>query len=177
MDITEELKYDNYGLIPAIVQDYQNNEILMMAYMNKQSLQMTIESGYTHFWSRSRKKFWKKGETSGHVQIVKEILIDCDKDTLLIKVEQLGPGACHTGHRTCFYTNIQSKEVSEKIFSDELVYKEPILARLEKVIIDRKQQRKEGSYVSELMDKGTDFIARKLGEEAIETIVCTIKKE
>ena len=94
-----ELKYDDRGLIPAIIQDVKDGAVLMLAYMNKDSVQMTIESGYTHFWSRSRQKFWKKGETSGHVQEVKEILYDCDADTLLVKVIQHGPGACHTGRR------------------------------------------------------------------------------
>lgn len=102
-----ELKYDDKGLIPAIIQDAENKDVLMMAYMNEASLKMTIETGYTHFWSRSRQKFWKKGETSGNVQEVREILYDCDADTLLIKVKQNGPGACHTGERTCFYRKIE----------------------------------------------------------------------
>jgi len=102
-----ELKYDDNGLIPAIIQDIENEEILMMAYMNKASLEKTIDSGKTCFWSRSRQEFWTKGETSGNVQLVKEILYDCDADTLLVKVEQTGTGACHTGNRTCFYRNIK----------------------------------------------------------------------
>jgi phosphoribosyl-AMP cyclohydrolase len=101
-----ELKYDVNGLIPAIVQNALNGEVLMMAYMNETSLKTTVETGYTHFWSRSRQKYWKKGETSGHVQEVKEIFYDCDADTLLIKVIQHGAGACHTGERTCFYRKI-----------------------------------------------------------------------
>lgn len=103
----EELKYDEKGLIPAIVQEADTGEVMMMAYMNAASLKMTIETGYTHFWSRSRQKFWKKGETSGHVQEVQEVLYDCDLDTLLIKVKQHGPGACHTGERTCFYRSME----------------------------------------------------------------------
>jgi len=109
MDV-KSLKYDEKGLIPAIVQDMASGEVLMMAYMNEASLMMTLESGYTHFWSRSRQKFWKKGETSGSVQEVKEILYDCDLDTLLVKVKQHGGGACHTGNRTCFYRAIEMKE-------------------------------------------------------------------
>jgi phosphoribosyl-AMP cyclohydrolase len=101
-----ELKYDDKGLIPAIVQDVHSGEVLMMAYMNRTSLEMTLESGFTHFWSRSRQKYWKKGETSGNVQEVQEILYDCDEDTLLIRVRQQGGGACHTGNRTCFYRRI-----------------------------------------------------------------------
>ena len=117
-----DLKFDERGLIPAIIQDAGNNEVLMMAYMNVNSLKETISSGFTHFWSRSRSKLWKKGETSGHVQEVKEILYDCDKDTLLIKVIQKGPGACHTGHRSCFFTDIRGKETQGKAFSAEDVY-------------------------------------------------------
>ncbi len=101
-----ELKYNDQGLIPAIVQNI-DNEVLMLAYMNKTSLEKTIETGRTHFWSRSRQKYWMKGEKSGNVQIVKEVLYDCDKDTLLVKVEQVGAGACHTGNRTCFYRTIE----------------------------------------------------------------------
>jgi len=104
-----ELKYDEKGLIPAIVQDVENGDILMLAYMNEASLKMTLESGFTHFWSRSRQKFWKKGETSGDVQEVKSVWYDCDADTLLVKVKQHGKGACHTGERTCFYRAIKQQ--------------------------------------------------------------------
>jgi phosphoribosyl-AMP cyclohydrolase len=106
----EELKYDDKGLIPAIVQEAETGEVLMLAYMNQSSIEMTLKSGYTHFWSRSRQKYWKKGETSGCVQEVKEILYDCDADTLLVKVKQHGKGACHTGERTCFFRNIGTKD-------------------------------------------------------------------
>lgn len=101
-----ELKFNEKGLIPAIIQDVESNEVLMMAYMDKVALEKTMKTGFTHFWSRSRQKYWMKGETSGHVQEVKEILYDCDEDTLLIKVIQHGSGACHTGNRTCFFRNI-----------------------------------------------------------------------
>jgi len=104
--ILPELKYDANGLIPAIIQDASNGDILMMAYMNETSLKTTLETGFTHFWSRSRQKYWKKGETSGSLQEVKEIFYDCDSDTLLVKVIQHGEGACHTGERTCFYRRI-----------------------------------------------------------------------
>jgi len=103
-----ELKYDDKGLIPAIIQDVNSNEVLMMAYMNKTSLEKTLETGKTHFWSRSRQKYWMKGETSKNIQLVKEIYYDCDGDTLLIRVEQVGSGACHTGNRTCFYRQIET---------------------------------------------------------------------
>jgi phosphoribosyl-AMP cyclohydrolase len=102
MRIPDNLKYDQKNLIPAVVQDWKTNEVLMVAYMNAESLRKTVETGLTCFWSRSRQKFWQKGETSGNVQRVKDILYDCDQDTLLIKVDPAGP-ACHTGERTCFY--------------------------------------------------------------------------
>lgn len=121
MDIPE-LKYDSHGLIPVIIQDAGNHEVLMMAYMNSASLQKTLETGHTHFWSRSRQKYWMKGESSGHVQEVQQVLFDCDRDTVLIKVVQKGPGACHTGHRSCFYTDISGNEIAEKVFSAEDVY-------------------------------------------------------
>lgn len=117
-----ELVYDKEGLIPAIVQEDETKDVLMMAYMNREALEQTVASGFTHFWSRSRKKLWKKGETSGHLQEVKSILYDCDRDTLLIRVNQRGPGACHTGHRSCFFTDINGKETAAKVFSEEDVY-------------------------------------------------------
>jgi len=98
-----DLTYNDQGLIPAIIQDEKSGEVLMMAYMNKASLEKTVQGGKTCFWSRSRQEYWVKGETSGNVQLVKEILYDCDEDTLLVKVEQTGSGACHTGNRTCFF--------------------------------------------------------------------------
>jgi len=117
-----ELKYDKHGLIPAIIQDAENREVLMMAYMNAEAFARTVETGYTHFWSRSRSTLWKKGESSGHVQEVRQILYDCDKDTVLIKVIQKGPGACHTGHRSCFYSDISGREIAQKVFSEDDVY-------------------------------------------------------
>jgi phosphoribosyl-AMP cyclohydrolase len=104
-----DLKYDGRGLIPAVVQEADTGEVLMVAWMNEASLKMTLESGYTHFWSRSREKFWKKGETSGCVQEVREVLYDCDADTLLMKVKQQGKGACHTGERTCFFRKLEKE--------------------------------------------------------------------
>jgi len=102
-----ELKYDDKGLIPAIVQEADTGEVMMLAYMNSDSLRMTLETGYTHFWSRSRQEFWKKGATSGELQEVREVFYDCDRDTLLIKVIQHGGGACHTGERTCFFSRME----------------------------------------------------------------------
>ncbi len=115
------------GLIPVIIQDWQTGEVLMLAYMNAASWQKTQELGQACFWSRSRQKIWRKGETSGHVQIIKEVYIDCDNDTLLLKVEQVGGAACHTGYRSCFYRKIIDGQVEiegEKIFDPKEVYGE-----------------------------------------------------
>ena len=123
-----DLKWTEDGLIPVVVQDHKTNEVLMVAYMNKESFQQTLETRKASFYSRSRKKFWIKGESSGHVQHVKEILTDCDKDTLVIKVEQIG-GACHLGYRTCFVHQLDEKGdfkkvTQEKVFDPDAIYKE-----------------------------------------------------
>lgn len=125
MDI-DKLKFKDNGLIPVVIQDYSDQKVLMVAYMNKEAIKLTLETGETHFYSRSRKKIWKKGETSGHVQKVKEILLDCDEDTLLIKVEQK-TASCHNGYKSCFYRKIDSKGnleiVDKKLFDPDEVYK------------------------------------------------------
>jgi phosphoribosyl-AMP cyclohydrolase len=125
MNFLDEVKFDDRGLVPVIIQDYKNGEMLMLAYMNRESLQMTVSSGKTHFWSRSRKKLWLKGESSGHTQEVKGLFIDCDMDAVLIKVEQK-VAACHTGYRSCFYRQLQEEDfkvVGEKVFKEEDIYK------------------------------------------------------
>lgn len=106
----DDIKFDSKGLVPTIVQEADSGEVLMLAYMNAESIRMTLESGYTHFWSRSRQEYWKKGATSGSLQEVKELLYDCDGDTLLVRVKQLGSGACHTGERTCFFRSLKQKD-------------------------------------------------------------------
>ncbi|MDR3628814.1 MAG: phosphoribosyl-AMP cyclohydrolase [Desulfocapsaceae bacterium] len=114
------------GLLPAIVQEYQSGEVLMLAYVNREAWALTLETGKAHFWSRSRKKIWLKGETSGHMQIIHDILVDCDNDTVVYKVEQLGGAACHTGYRSCFYRRVNGQElqiIGEKIFDPEKVYR------------------------------------------------------
>jgi len=113
------------GLLPAIVQDYKTNEVLMLAYINKLAWEKTIETGKAHYWSRSRNKLWLKGETSGHVQVIHQILVDCDDDTVVYKVEQLGGAACHTGHRSCFFRCVEGDELvvqGEKVFDPAVVY-------------------------------------------------------
>src|SRR5260370_19571663 len=120
MSFCDKLKYDANGLIPAIIQDQASKRVLMMAWMNRASLEKTVETGGTYFWSRSRQKFWMKGESSGHTQTVKDIAFDCDGDTLLIQVEQVGP-ACHEGYRSCFFTSVQSDGKSFKITESQLI--------------------------------------------------------
>ena len=125
MDL-KKLKYDSQGLVPAIIQDVENNEVLMVAYMNEDSIKKTMETGKTHFWSRSRRQYWMKGESSGHTQEVKEIYFDCDADALLIKVTQ-NVAACHTGYRTCFYRKIDPatgnvEEMGERMFDPDKTY-------------------------------------------------------
>lgn len=122
----ETLKYDANGLVPAIIQDAQDGAILMMAWMNKASLADTLKTGKTHFWSRSRQKYWMKGEESGNIQKVQSVFYDCDSDVLLFKVEQVGRAACHTGHRSCFYmqaTEEGLKDTGEMVFDPSKVYK------------------------------------------------------
>lgn len=126
MDITEQLKFNTDGLIPAIIQDHVTGRVLMMAWMNRESLRKTLETGRTWFWSRSRNKLWMKGETSGHVQVVKQIQFDCDGDTLLILVEQTG-AACHEGYRSCFFRSISGdgrtvEVVEPRLIDPELAY-------------------------------------------------------
>ncbi|WP_319585569.1 phosphoribosyl-AMP cyclohydrolase [uncultured Desulfobulbus sp.] len=117
---------DANGLLPAIVQDHQTGEVLMLAYINKLAWQKTLETGKAHYWSRSRSSLWLKGETSGHVQLIKEILVDCDQDTVVYKVEQLGGAACHTGYRSCFYRKVNGDQLTvhetERIFDPAAVY-------------------------------------------------------
>jgi phosphoribosyl-AMP cyclohydrolase len=128
MDIIEQLKFDSDGLIPAIAQEEKSGEILMMAWMNRESLRATIETKRATYWSRSRKKFWMKGEESGNIQEIRSIHIDCDGDAVLLKVNQIGGAACHTGHRTCFYREIVDggqnfKESNDIIFDPNTVYR------------------------------------------------------
>lgn len=158
-----DFKVDSSGLVPVIVQDYKSGDALMLAYMNEEAYNKTITDGKMTYYSRSRQSLWIKGETSGHYQYVKELTIDCDKDTILAKVMQVG-AACHTGNHSCFYTELVKKEYEDynpyHIFND--VYD---------VILDRRKNPKEGSYTNYLFDKGIDKILKKCGEEATEITI------
>ena len=158
-----EFVVDSNGLLPVIVQDYRNNQVLMMAYMNQDAYEHTLKTGRMTYYSRSRKMRWVKGETSGHFQYVKKLIVDCDKDSLLAKVEQIGP-ACHTENDSCYFQGIASSDYDEKNHCE-------ILQRIYDTIVDRKENPKEGSYTNYLFEKGMDKILKKLGEEATEVII------
>jgi phosphoribosyl-AMP cyclohydrolase / phosphoribosyl-ATP pyrophosphohydrolase len=159
----QEVKFDREGLVPAVVQDATSGEVLMMAYMNRESLSKTIETGQTHFWSRSRQELWRKGETSGHTQALKSIAVDCDGDTLLVRVGQTGV-ACHTGNRSCFFREMKQSSESVAGFAQ-------VVGELSRVIHDRKEKMPEGSYTTKLFSSGVDRILKKVGEEAGEVII------
>ncbi len=165
MDINE-LKFDDKGLIPAIVQDFYTKDVLMLAYMNKESLQISIDEKRTCFWSRSRSELWRKGATSGNVQNIVSISPDCDNDTLLVKVIKNGP-ACHTGSETCFYKTLLNDENLQE-FSLDALYA---------LLKDREKTRPEGSYTSYLFEKGKDKILKKVGEENTEVVIAAMKDD
>ena len=168
----DEIKFDEKGLVPTVVQDAANDQILMLAYMNRESLEKTLETGKTWFFSRSRSKLWNKGETSGHFQSVREILVDCDMDSLVIKVDQIG-AACHTGNRSCFYRKAENGELTEAAE----VANAHILDEIYSVVKDRMENPKEDSYTNYLLDTGIDKILKKVGEECSETIIAAKNDE
>ena len=161
-----ELKFDEKGLIPAIVQDHYTKEVLTLAYMNKESLAITIDERRTCFWSRSRQELWRKGDTSGNVQHVVSITADCDGDALVVEVVKDGP-ACHTGAESCFFNGVYLSE-ELKAFSYEGLYE---------LIKGRKTAPKEGSYTTYLFEKGMDKILKKVGEECTEVIIGAAKAD
>ena len=165
-----QFKFDDKGLICAIAQDVYTGEVLMQAYMNKEAVDKTVESGYAHYYSRSRKCLWKKGETSGHLQKVIKILYDCDCDCLLLLIDQKG-AACHTGNRSCFYRTLKEFQ----FVPDYKVVFEDV-----KTIKERREVPVQGSYTNYLFDKGIEKICKKVGEEATETVIAAVagkKKE
>jgi phosphoribosyl-ATP pyrophosphohydrolase/phosphoribosyl-AMP cyclohydrolase len=160
-----ELRFDAHGLIPAIAQDAVTGQVLMHAYMNPEALARTRESGLAHYWSRSRKCLWKKGEESGHVQRVREIRYDCDADTLLLLIDQTG-AACHTGERSCFYRRLPGMGAA----GDPAAALD-LFRRLYSALLRRKAERPEGSYTASLFAAGPDRILKKIGEEAAEVLL------
>ncbi len=156
----DELKFDEKGLIPAIVVDAENGKVLMLAYMNRESLQISMEKGLTCFWSRSRQELWLKGETSGNYQHIVSITADCDRDTLIVKVEKDGP-ACHKGTESCFNDLVWESDERHEFSLEGLM----------NLIQGRKTEKKEGSYTTYLFEKGLDKILKKVGEESTEVII------
>jgi len=161
MDI-EKIKFDDRGLVPVVVQDAATNAVLMLAYMNRESLKRTLESGRMTYFSRSRNKLWEKGETSGNYQRLLELKADCDGDALLALVSQHGP-ACHTGSHSCFFEKLAGEGAHSGGYG--------IIGELYGVIRDRKENPAEGSYTNYLLEKGLDKILKKVGEESAEVII------
>ena len=159
----DELKFDEKGLIAAIAQDYESGEVLMQAFMNREAVEKTFETGYAHYYSRSRASLWKKGETSGNTQKVLTAYLDCDKDCILLKVRQKGV-ACHTGTYSCF---------SQQVKGDENEIGAEMFGKLQRIVEDRKKNPEEGSYTSFLFARGIDKIAKKAGEEAVELVIAS----
>ena len=162
----DALKFDAQGLIPAVVQEADTGDVLMVAWMDRDAVTKTLETGATHFWSRSRQAPWRKGETSGHVQHVQRVYADCDADTLLVQVHQEGP-ACHTNNPTCFFSALQGDGRAAPT----------MLARIEQIVEQRKTAPPAGSYVGSLLAKGEAAVSRKVGEEAIEVITAALGGE
>ena len=157
----DKIRYNDQGLVPAIAQDYLDGTVLMMAWMSRESLEKTLETGETWYWSRSRQELWHKGATSGHIQRVKGIRYDCDSDALLVTVEQLGDIACHTGERSCFHQVDQQKVAPPG----------DMLSEVFSVIRDRRDHPSESSYTSKLLEGGDNKILKKIGEEAAEVVM------
>ncbi len=175
ISVPDDLHFDSNGLIPTIAQDAQNGQVLMHAYMNREALAKTLETGLAHYFSRSRQRLWQKGEQSGHVQRVRAILYDCDADTLLLQVDQAA-AACHTGNRTCFYRMLPGPrpvEAEEPQARAEEAIGTEYLGDLYRVIRERKASRPEGSYVASLFDKGANQILKKIVEEAAEVVLAS----
>ena len=157
----DKIRYDEQGLVPAIVQDYLDGTVLMMAWMSQESLSKTLETGETWFWSRSRQELWHKGATSGHIQLVHSLRYDCDSDALLISVEQMGDIACHTGQRSCFH------QVEDKIIPPPA----DTLSQFFHVISNRRDNPTEDSYTCKLFQGGDNKILKKIGEESAEVVM------
>jgi phosphoribosyl-ATP pyrophosphohydrolase/phosphoribosyl-AMP cyclohydrolase len=197
-EILSQIKFNKEGLIPVIIQDEKTNQVLMLAYMNRESLEKTLKEGRTCFYSRSRRELWFKGSTSGNTQLVKKIVLDCDDDTLLVLIEQKGV-ACHTGNYSCFFKEIKGdkieeiklespiylqKEQAERIKSlqgnsrgEQLEINSEIINEIYRVIQNRKSNYKSDSYVCKLLANSEDLLPKKIGEEAVEVIIALKDKD
>jgi len=197
-EILCQIKFNKEGLIPVIIQDEKTRQVLMLAYMNRESLEKTLEEGRTCFYSRSRKELWYKGDTSGNIQVIKEIILDCDNDTLLVVVEQRGV-ACHTGNFSCFFRKIKDEKIEEIKVEPSCFFKKEqtervkssqdvgmceqsgidseIINEVYRVIQDRKLNYKSDSYVCKLLANSKDLLPKKIGEEAAEVIIALKDKD
>ena len=171
MSVLDELKWGGDGLIPAVVQETETGEVLMVAWMDREALAKTLESGLGHYWSRSRRELWRKGATSGHIQHVDGVYADCDRDTLLVQAHQEGV-ACHTGARTCFFTRLGGEMAPQSSGAGPAM-----LEVLERVLQSRKVERPAGSYTVGLFERGEAQICRKIGEEATEVVTAALGGE
>ena len=165
----EELRFDNNGLIPAIAQDWLDGSILMLAWMNKESLNKTLETRNVHYWSRSRSEIWRKGSTSGSTQFLKGIRFDCDNDALVLSIEQHGSGACHTGEKSCFFNEIDSNSINKT--AKKISPFSNICSELFDTLNERSINPLEKSYTNHLLTKGSNTILKKMGEETAEFIM------
>ena len=169
--MTTELKWDGQGLIPAVAQETETGEVLMVAWMDREALAKTLTTGLAHYWSRERRALWRKGETSGHTQHVDGVFADCDRDTLLVQVHQAGV-ACHTGARTCFFTRLAGSASPSPAGAGPA-----LLEVVERVLQSRKVERPAGSYTASLFERGEAQICRKIGEEATEVVTAALGGE
>ena len=172
MSAAEQIRFDERGLVPVIAQDANTGAVLTLAYANREALERTLTSGEAHYYSRSRQELWRKGATSGNTQRVVEVLLDCDEDALLYKVEPRGP-ACHTGEDSCFFTTLAGTDArngGEPNFGK-------IIEKLSATIAERHREMPEGSYTAGLIRRGTPRVAQKVGEEAVEVVVAALRDE
>jgi len=159
-----KLKFDERGLVPVVAQDYRTGEVRMLAWANEEAVKRTLERGCAHYYSRSRGKLWRKGETSGEIQRVREVRVDCDEDALLYVIDQELNRACHTGERNCFFRNLEGERIEKPLPFETL-------QRLQELIRQRLKEKPEGSYTVRLAQEGMDRVIQKLGEEAVECVI------
>ncbi len=176
-EFIEKIRFNEKGLVPAIAQDWLDGAILMMAWMNKLSLKETLRTGQVHYWSRSRKELWHKGQTSGHTQRLKSIRLDCDSDTILLSIEQIGSISCHKGARSCFF---KGNQLSPQTKEEESIFLPPpadACSELFETIKDRAKNPQDGSYTNSLLEGGDNKILKKIGEEAAEVVMACKDKD
>ena len=164
-DIVKRVDWEKSELVPVIAQDFQTGEVLMLAYMNEEALSKTLVSAKAHYFSRSKQRIWMKGESSGNIQNVKEIYVDCDNDTILLKIEQIGGAACHTGRRSCFFTKLDTAEIVSEV-DETVTHNYNIVDKVYHIVQERKKADPKSSYVASLFHKGENAILKKVVEEA-----------